>query len=322
MKTNPFGLTIPVAILPLLPLILMSAPAAPSPCDALAAQSFALGAAPSAETQEFTSETRVVSFAPNGELGVTDIYRLRVRHAPAAAGSPAGDTITCLRFSVQLGGGSEVEIPALKGLSYMLDLGPDNGRPGHPMLGVPHAAFENLADAAGRSIPPGNAYHVYNAFIDLHAFCSIFTRPMGNGKGVEALRSIGQKIVHATAFTEAPVDLGSNVAKGSFFRNGEVTLEFKGIGVVDTLPCALLGVDSGRSSFQMTMRPAPTMEMKTTGSSHYKGDIYLNLATQWVDRVDADEMVVTETTLPTPPNKIDSIVERTISIRNVTARRP
>jgi len=53
------------------------------------------------------------------------------------------------------------------------------------------------------------------------------------------------------------------------------------------------------------------------GSSHYKGDIYLSLATQWVSRVDADETVVSETTLPMPPNKVNAIIERTILIRNV-----
>ena len=187
------------------------------------------------------------------------------------------------------------------------------------MLGVPHEPFENLLDANDRPIPPGNAYHVYNAFMDFHAFCNIFVHPMEGGNGIEDLTTIGQKIVHAAAFSEPPVNLGSNVAVGSFFKNGEVTLEFKGVGVVDGSACAILTVDSGRSSFAMTMRPAPDMEIKTVGSSHYKGDIHVDLATQWVSKAVIDETVVSETTLPIPPNKINAVIERNILIRNVSA---
>jgi hypothetical protein len=165
-----------------------------------------------------------------------------------------------------------------------------------------------------------------------HAFCNIFPQPMGPaGAGVQDLTAIGQKIVHAAAppasviagcpaaSTTGPVDLGSNVAEGSYYKNGEVTLEFKGIGVVNGAACALLGVDSGRGSFAMALRPAPNVEIKTTGGSRYKADIYVNLATHWVSRVDADETVESETILPTPPNKFDAVTERTICIRNVSA---
>jgi hypothetical protein len=139
------------------------------------------------------------------------------------------------------------------------------------------------------------------------------------GAGVQDLTAIGQKIVHAAASTTGPVDLGSNVAEGSYYKNGEVTLEFKGIGVVNGAACALLGVDSGRGSFAMALRPAPNVEIKTTGGSRYKADIYVNLATHWVSRVDTDETVESETILPTPPNKFDAVPERTICIRNVRA---
>jgi len=321
MKTKLLVQVIAVATFGFLPFAVGPAlAAAPSPGEVLARQTFALGGARLREPQEFRLETHVVSFAPNGERGVTDIYRLRLKCTPAAAESAAGNTITCLAFTVQFGAETEAEIPALKGLSYVLDLAPDTGRGVGPVLGVPHAPFENLVDAAGRPILPGNAYHVYNAFMDFHAFCDIFPRPIGAGAGVEDLHAVGQKIVHATAFSEPPVNLGGSVEQGSFFKNGEVTLEFKGIGVIAGETCALLGVDSGRSSFAMTMRPAPNLEMKTTGSSHYKGDIYLNLATHWVSRVDADEIVVSETALPMPPHKFDAIIERTILIRNTTVQ--
>jgi hypothetical protein len=117
-------------------------------------------------------------------------------------------------------------------------------------------------------------------------------------------------------FAALPAGLIS-IAKGSFFKNAEVTLEFKGLSVVDNGVCAVVTVDSGQSSFLMTMRPNPTMEIKTKGGSHYKGDVYLNLATYWVSLVVADEMVITETTMPMPPNKINSLIERDITIRSV-----
>ena len=62
----------------------------------------------------------------------------------------------------------------------------------------------------------------------------------------------------------------------------------------------------------------PELELRTTGASHYWADLYLDLATHWVRRVEASEIVVSRTKLPMPPHQIDSIIERTIVIRNVT----
>ena len=104
------------------------------------------------------------------------------------------------------------------------------------------------------------------------------------------------------------------------FGNGEITLEFKGLSVVCDRYCALLGYDSGQSSFKMIMKPMPNMEIQTVGSSHYKGDIYKDLATNWVQKVTMTEFVVSETILPMPPNKITSVIERDIIIRNVSEK--
>ena len=285
---------------------------------AVLAETFDLTGVRSRKPQEFALETRNISYAPDGKRGVTDIYRLRLKCVPAPAAATTGDTFTCLEFTVQFGAESEVAIPSLKGLSYTLDLSPDNALGDRPVLGVPHAPFERLTDANDRPIAPGNAYHVYNTFMDLHAFCNVFVTPMHAGNGIEDLTSIGQRIVHATAFSETPVNVGSNVAKGSSFKHGEVTLEFKGLGVVDGAACAILTVDSGQSSFAMTMVPAPNVEIKTVGSSHYKGDIYVDLAAKRVRKAEADEIIVCETTLATPPNKINTVGERNIRIRDVS----
>jgi len=187
------------------------------------------------------------------------------------------------------------------------------------VLGIDHARFENLVHAGGKPIPPDKTYHVYNAFIDFHGFCNIFAERTQGGGGIQDLKNIGQRIVHAAAFTEAPVNLGSNVAEGSTFKNGEVTLELKGLSRVAGATCAMVGFDSGESSFKMIVTPMPNMKVRSVGSSHYKGDIYVDLATNWVKKVTLDELVVTETTLPMPPGKINAVIERNIVIRNVTA---
>jgi len=133
------------------------------------------------------------------------------------------------------------------------------------------------------------------------------------GNGIQDLKKIGQEIVHAAAFSEPPVHLGSGVSEGSFFKNGKIMLAFKGLGWVNERPCAVVGYDSGESSFQMTVNPTPELQIQTTGSSHYFGDIYKDLKTKWVQKVTMTEFVVSETALPTPPTKINSVIERRIS---------
>ena len=59
---------------------------------------------------------------------------------------------------------------------------------------------------------------------------------------------------------------------------------------------------------------------QTVGSSHYFGDIYKDLASGWVQKATMTEIVVSETTLPTPPNKFNAVIERLIEIRNVSEK--
>jgi hypothetical protein len=128
---------------------------------------------------------------------------------------------------------------------------------------------------------------------------------------------IGQRIVRAAANSRAPTNLGSAFAEGSYFQSGEVTLEFKGASLVDDKPCALIGYDSGASSFTMIARPVADIEVRTVGSSHYWGDIYKDLETNWILRANLTELVVSETTLPGEPKKTDSVIERSIGIQNI-----
>ena len=96
-----------------------------------------------------------------------------------------------------------------------------------------------------------------------------------------------------------------------------MTLELKGLSLVDGAACAIVAYDSGQSSFQMLMNPMPNMEVRAVGASHYKGDIHIDLATRWVRKVTMDEWVVAESTVPMLPNKINAVIERNTIIRNV-----
>jgi len=75
--------------------------------------------------------------------------------------------------------------------------------------------------------------------------------------------------------------------------------------------------DSGESSFYMLTKPMANMEVSTKGSSHYWGDIYKDLTSGWIQKAVLHELVVSETMVPGLSNKINSVIERTINIKNV-----
>ncbi len=288
--------------------------------DAILRQTFNLGGERSCQIQYFQMESKLLTYALDGKRVSTDVFRLRLKCVPTKIAGTEGDQWTCTRFTVQLGDEPQVEVPAVKNWTYVFKIPPTGIDDKGQTLGIDHAQFANLVDASGKAIPPDKSYHVYNAFIDFHGFCDIFADRTEGGKGVQDLKSIGQRIVHAAANTEAPVNLGSSIAKGSTFKNGEVTQELKGLSRVAGAACAMVGFDSGESSFKMIMKPMPNMEIQTVGSSHYKGDIYIDLSTNWVKKVTMDELVVSETTLPMPSGKINAVIERYIVIRNVSAK--
>lgn len=159
----------------------------------------------------------------------------------------------------------------------------------------------------------------YNAFIDFHSFSDMFARKTSSGKGIQDIRRIGDKIVHASAFTEPPVNLGKDIAAGSFFKNGEITLFFKGLGVEQGAACAVVEYDSGASSFSMLMKPMPNIDVSTTGASHYRGDIYIDSKTNWPLKITMNELVVSETAIPSAQKKIPSVTERELTIKNLTS---
>ncbi|MFC2084088.1 hypothetical protein ACFLS9_03445 [Bacteroidota bacterium] len=281
-------------------------------------QKFDLAGTHLQEPQYYLMESTLITYALDGTRIGNDIFRLYLKCIPNEIAGTKGDQYTCVKFTFQRGDSTIVEIPALKNWSYMFKDLPSGIDAEGQVFGIDHSKFENLVDSDGKVIPPDKSYLIYNAFIDFHGFCNVFAERTNGGKGIQDLNTIGQKIVHAAAFSEPPVNLGSNIKKGSYFKNGKITLEFKGISLVNNKQCALLEYDSGESSFNMIMEPMPNMEIHTIGSSHYWGDIYKDLVSNWVQKVILNEIVVAETTLPVPPNKINSIAERSVIVRNVS----
>ncbi len=279
-------------------------------------QAFDLGGERSEVAQYYRMESTLLTYEPDGSLQSTDVFRLGLKYVPAGLAGGEEAEITCLFFTVQMADSAEVAIPALKNWSYALDQTGmvEEGQ----VFGIDHAKFENVVDSNGNVLPPHLTYHVYNAFVDFHSFCDVFAEPTPEGKGVQDLEMIGDTIVHAAAFSKPPVNLGSNVMEGSFFRNGRITLAFKGLSVVNGRPCALIEYDSGESSFRMKIQAMPGLEVETVGSSHYKGDIHKDIESNWVQMATMSEMVVSEATLPMPPHKISTVNERSIVILNIS----
>lgn len=292
--------------------------AGPSSDDSILRGAFELGGQRAEQVHYFIIESRFVNYALDGTRTGQRTYGLWLKCVPAQVAGDPGDQYTCARFVVSTDDSMETAIPALQGWTYGFVTTATGMDEKGQVFGIDHSRFEGLVDGDGKPLSQDVAYLIYNTFIDFHSFCDVFARETPSGKGIQDLTRIGQTIVHEAAFSQPPVNLGSNVEQGSFFKNGEITLTLKGLSLVDDTPCALVGFDSGESSFKMIMKLAPDTEIQATGSSHYSGDIYVDLASNWVRRVVMGEYVVAQTALPFPPDRVNSITERSTTIRNVS----
>ena len=270
----------------------------------------------SKDTQYYEMESKVQKHAPDGTPQGWDVYRLYLRCVPSVDAS-GGDEYTCLKFTVQINDSTEVSIPSLTDWKYFFSLTSNGKDEKGQVFGIDHSKFEKLTDENGKVLPVENTYFVYNAFIDFHSM-SVFAERTAEGNGAQNLKHIGDEIVHVASFSQPPVNLGSQIAEGSYFKNGEITLTFKGLGFVNEKTCGMLGYDSGESSFYMVMKPAANVEITTKGSSHYWGDIYKDISGGgWIQKAILHEIVISQTTVPGLSNKINAVVERSIVIKNV-----
>jgi hypothetical protein len=270
------------------------------------------------EIRYYLQETRVFHFGLDGKPTGMEAFRMKLEWTHASVSGGTRDSFLCRKSTIQKDTGPEVAIPSLENWSYDFRRTPTGLDEKGQIFGIDHVKFQNLRDENGCVLMPNTAYAVYNSFIDFHSFADVFARPTDGGGGIQDLKKIGDRIVHAAAFTEPPVNLGNLILPGSTFKNGEVTLEFKGLAIRGDVTCALIGYDSGESTFKMLMKPMPDMEIQAFGRSHYLGDLYLELDTRWVRRVDLIETVIAQANLPLPPNKVNEVVERKLLIQTVT----
>jgi hypothetical protein len=294
----------------------------PDPLKSVLHQDFALGKARTPGTQHFDVTTTFTTLGPDGRRGEAETLHLELRRVSPGDPDNASEQCTCGRFEYVRLDGARVTVPALEGWTYAFKRTKTGCDEQGQVFGIDHRKFQHLKDSNGVLLGPDKAYLIYNTFIDFHAFCDEFVLPVAEGRGIQHLTRIGQKIVHAAAHTTPPTDLAGSFKSGSYFKNGEITLTLKGLSIVDEAPCAVVECDSGAASFEMLMEPMPGMEVRSVGGSHYWGDIHVDLATRWPRIVLLHELIVSETKVPMPgreqPTAVHAIQERQTTIRLVT----
>ena len=264
---------------------------------------FDLGGPLKPEVRYYVQITEYISFDFDGRRTGIMTYVVKMKVVPGALSGKGGDEYTVREFTFKAGSGEAETVPALAGWSYVFKRSASGRDEKGQVLGIPHDKFQGLVTNGGKKIAPVASYPIYNSFIDFHAFNDEFARPVsGGGAGIQDLTAIGQTVRHESAFSEPPVSLGSGIKEGSVFRNGDVRLTFKGIGLIDGAACAIIGYDSGESTLKMIMPQPDGKEIVTEGGSQYVGDIYVELDARWVRKVTMDEHVVTETRLPAGAN--------------------
>jgi hypothetical protein len=289
--------------------------AAQSAAESVLQSTYNLAAERSMKSRYYRMETKVVYLGEDGTRTVPITVRLLLMCAPAGQSPQDGYQYTCAKLVIQRENEREVHIPALDGWSYLFKRTEDGGFNQRGLvLGIDHGKFQGLKDDEDNALPPEGAYGMYNMFIDFHAFCNQFAQRTMTKKGIQDLERIGQKIIHESAFSEPTMQLSGNISEGSYFKNGEVTLEFKGLSTVDGVACAIVGFDSGDSSFKFSVQPTPDMEIKTVGAAHYWGDLHIELDSRWVRTVEMGELTVSKVTLGDQQN-IKSVMERHTTIR-------
>lgn len=264
---------------------------------------FSLGGTKIPESRYYYFRTVLTDFDKAGNRSPGNSFTVFLEMRPSDNG---GVEYISRKFTLGRKGGDEVEIPSLKNWKYSPKDGVDESG---QLFGIDHAKFMVMMDANGQFVDMQDGYMVYNHFIDFHALADVLSGSEENKSDISSLKRIGQKIVHSAANSSAPVGLGDSMKKGSEFRNGEMTLEFKGVSLVDNVPCALLGYDSGDSSYTMYMDALPGMDMIAHGASHYQGDVYVELESNHLRKATLYELVVTEVKTNGKPTQ-NGIIER------------
>lgn len=236
----------------------------------------------------YVSSTDYQMFAPDGSITATQNLTMTVEVRLDDAGR---QFLKCMNFKVTTADGTTQSIPALAGWTHELDV-----KSTSEVLGIKHSDFNALKYENGNNLPPEMSYLVYNTFVDFYAFNNVFAEnaPDEPNRSIGALRTPGQTIEHYSAGSKVPVNMGDAVKEGSYFQNGKATLTLKGRSEIKGRDSALVGFDSGDSSFMMLMEPMPGMTLRVKGGSHYFGDLYIDATSLWLQKATFIELVLTE----------------------------
>ena len=270
-----------------------------------------LSGARSSEPQFYLVQHEVVTHASNGKRKAVDRYKMRLTCDPRdRATVESTDEYTCVNFSVKRNDTAEVTIPSLGGWSYPFSkqlLNEEGLDSQGQMMGIPHVKFDKLTDSTGAKLPIELPYQIYSAFTYFHTCCNILTEPDQFLKGIQDLKRIGDKNVSNISY-ELPIDLGENILKGSTYKTGETTLEFKGLGSVNDTACAIVSYEEVGGSWIAYIKAMPLMTVKTGGGTQIRADIYIDLASLWVKKATYIVTDITKTTLFGFPVEIATIV--------------
>lgn len=276
-----------------------------------------LGKIRSAGTHYYEMQTVVITMAPDGKTTSRDVFKLYLCITLNDTNEEKYN-VACKKFIFMLNGKEETGIPALDNWNYTFNAAEYGKNEKGEVFGIDHAKFENLKDSEGKIVSIGNSYFTYNSFIDFHALMNVFAVKSMDGKGIQALSKIGDKVVHSASHSKPPVNLGAGIKEGSYFKNGEIVLSFKGLSAVNNKPMAIVSYDSGESEFNMIVALNDKMETNSYGRSRYNGDIFIDLQTMWPAKIDLIEYVITETKMQSPAMKLNNVVERLVNIKEIS----
>lgn len=238
--------------------------------------------------RNYLSSTDFITYAPDGTISMKENLSMKVTISRDTEGV---QSLKCLEFQHTTPDGMTHTIPALSGWSHKL-----SKEETPEVLGIHHGDFAALKYENGDILPPDVGYRVYNTFVDFYAFNNVFAENAEGSldRSIGALKTPGQIIEHYSANSKPPVNLGDAVKEGSYFQNGNVTMQFKGWSKVNDTACILVGFDSGDSSLMMLMEPAPGTPLRMKGGSHYWGELYINNNTLWVEESSFREIILSE----------------------------
>lgn len=251
---------------------------------------FDLASARAAVSHEAHMTTEYVHYASDGQRVGREVFWLTLR-CPSVPG--AQTPLVCSELAVTTEDGPRIALPGLENWRYTFDPSMTGADGRGPLWGIDQEPFQHLLDANGTRLPFKLRYAAYITFIDFHSLNDVFTRPMPFGQGIQDLHQIGDRVVHPASHIEAPVSFGPEIGPESRFSNGEITLELKGLGMVDGANCAIVSYDAGESRLKMIL-DAPERGV-ARGASFYKGDLWIDLASRWVTKATLDEYQIAET---------------------------